>query len=203
MAQEIEAKFYVRSLDAVRQRLDGHGATLTKPRVRELNFRFDTQSNDLSHAGQVLRLRQDSQARITYKDSGQLQNGALSRRELEFTVSDFDAAREFLEALGYRISFVYEKYRTTYRLDGLEVDLDEMPYGDFVEIEGQASPLEFTAARLGLRWATCIHSSYSQLFQALRSAKNLNFRDLTFDNFNSLHVSPEDLQVQPADGGSF
>ncbi len=200
MAQEIEVKFYVQNLNELQRRLQVLGARLSKPRVRELNLRFDTEDENLRQSGRVLRLRQDAVARITYKDSGQLQNGALSRRELEFTVSDFDAAREFLEALGYRISFIYEKYRTTYKLDELEVDLDEMPYGEFVEIEGQASPLESTAAKLGLRWDTSIPGSYSQLFENLRSRRNLNFRDLTFDNFKGFQVSPADLGVRLADG---
>lgn len=200
MAQEIEAKFFVQNLDELQRRLETLGARLAKPRVRELNLRFDTEEDSLRQSGRVLRLRQDAVARITYKESSQVQNGALSRRELEFTVSDFGAAREFLEALGYKISFIYEKYRTTYRLDELEVDLDEMPYGKFVEIEGQASPLESAAAKLELKWDTSIHLSYSQLFEGLRSKRNLSFRDLTFENFKDLQVSPTDLGVQPADG---
>jgi len=40
------------------------------------------------------------------------------------------------EALGYAVYMMYEKYRTTFRLDNLEVVLDELPYGNFVEIEG-------------------------------------------------------------------
>jgi adenylate cyclase, class 2 len=199
MAQEVEVKFYVGSLDALRRRLESLGAAETKPRVRELNLRFDTEDKSLRQAGRVLRLRQDSVARLTYKDPGQVQSGALSRRELEFTVSDFDAAREFLQALGYAISFIYEKYRTTYKLDGLEVDLDEMPYGEFVEIEGQGSPLEPCASKLGLKWDTAIHSSYSQLFETVREKQDLKFRDLTFENFKGIQVLPADLNVRPAD----
>jgi len=31
---------------------------------------------------------------------------------------------------------MYEKYRTTFTIGSLEVVLDELPYGNFVEIEG-------------------------------------------------------------------
>ncbi len=199
MAQELEAKFYVRNLAKVRQQLDSLGAQLTKQRVLEQNLRFDTDDGKLSRSGQVLRLRQDKVARLTYKDSGQLHQGALNRREIEFTVSDFTAARQFLEALGYRLIFVYEKQRTTYALDQLEIMLDEMPYGDFVEIEGQSSPLQTVARKLGLRWDASVPRSYSQLFDDLRSTRTLGFRDLTFKNFSGVHVSPSELGVQPAD----
>lgn len=42
-----------------------------------------------------------------------------------------------LQELGYVVSEVYEKYRTTYKLNVLQITLDEMPYGMFVEIEGR------------------------------------------------------------------
>jgi adenylate cyclase class 2 len=202
MAQEIEAKFYVQRLGELRRRLESLGAKLAESRILELNIRFDTPRQEFQAAGRVLRLRQDSRARLTYKDRDSVQSGALSRREIEFTVSDFDAAREFLEALGYQIALTYEKYRTTYKMDGVEIMLDEMPYGHFVEIEGAEPGLRPTAEKLGLRWEAAIRVSYSGLFDMLRTRRDLQFRDLTFENFKSIEVSADDLGVQPADGRS-
>jgi len=199
MAQETEAKFYVERLGDLQKRLERLGARLEEARVFELNLRFDTPNGDLKRAQSVLRLRRDTRARLTYKDSGRMEAGALSRRELEFTVSDFDGAREMLEALGYEIVFIYEKYRSTYELDGVEVMLDEMPYGQFVEIEGNADALRVTAERLGLNWDTSIPDNYSLLFEHLQARRNLPFRDLTFDNFRGIQVSAADLAVRPAD----
>ena len=65
-------------------------------------------------AGRVLRLRKDDLVRLTYKDNSQNIKGALSRREIEFVADDFDSAKQFIEALGYEVVFVYEKYRTTF-----------------------------------------------------------------------------------------
>src|SRR5512140_627577 len=120
MAQETEAKFYVLGLAALQERVESLGAERGDARVHELNLRFDTQAGDFRRRGRVLRLRQDTRARLTYKDADSTQAGTLSRREVEITVSDFDTARELLEALGYRVSFIYEKYRTTYKLGDLE-----------------------------------------------------------------------------------
>ena len=41
------------------------------------------------------------------------------------------------KSLGYVISMIYEKYRTTYELDGVLVTLDEMPCGDFARSKAQ------------------------------------------------------------------
>ena len=199
MAQETEAKFYVRKLTALQQRVEEMGGSREDERVHELNLRFDTPAGDFHRLGRVLRLRQDKRARITYKDSESMQPGSLSRREVEITVNDFDTARELLEALGYEMAFTYEKYRTTYRLDRLEIVLDEMPYGHFIEIEGDG-PIQATAERLGLNWDVVIRESYSLLFEHLKARLNLQFRDLTFENFKGMQVTAEDLGVRAADG---
>ncbi len=199
MAQEIEAKFYVNKLGELQKRLEGLGAGLADPRVLELNLRFDTPNRDLKRLQRVFRLRRDTRARLTYKDSDRAEASALNRRELEFTVSDFDEARDMLEALGYQVVFIYEKYRTTYKLDKTEIMLDEMPYGHFVEIESKGGSLRPVADKLKLNWDAAIPENYSMLFDRLKERRNLPFRDLTFANFSGLQVSAADLSVRAAD----
>ncbi len=198
--QEIEVKFYVADLAAIERRLRELGASQTQARTLELNLRFDTPERELERDFRVLRLRQDTRARLTYKGPVLGHQGVRVRQEIEFEVSDFDAAREFLQALGYRVSMTYEKYRATYEVMGVEVSLDEMPYGNFVEIEGPDSEtIQIMSARLSLDWEASIPSSYAVLFEALRGRLGLPFRDLIFQNFEGIEVSPEMLGVRPAD----
>ncbi len=137
--QETEAKFYLLHLDSAAARLDALQARLVQPRVLETNLRFDLPDGSLTSTGRVLRLRRDTQARLTYKGAGQNKSGVLDRQEIEFIVEDDQKARQFLEALGYRKSMYYEKYRTTYELEEALIMLDELPYGSFLEIEGGSS----------------------------------------------------------------
>jgi adenylate cyclase, class 2 len=198
--QEIEVKFYVLQLEPIRRRLDDAGCLLKAPRVHEINLRFDNPDRTLTQARRVLRLRKDRQAHLAYKGRGVDEEGVRKRQELEVEVSSFDTAQALLEALGYEISFIYEKYRTTYLLGDLVIVLDEMPYGQFVEIEGpSADKIQQLALRLGLDWQARILHSYSYLFEKLSSELNLKFRDLTFDNFRELRVSADALGVSPAD----
>jgi adenylate cyclase class 2 len=123
-------------------------------------------------------------------------DGVRSRQELEFTVSDFETSRHFLEALGYEVSVMYEKYRATYTLDGVLVTLDEMPYGNFAEIEGpDGASIRKTAEVLGLDWERRILDSYIMLFDRLRERFGLAFRDLSFANFKSLTVTEDMLDL--------
>ncbi len=199
MAQETEAKFYVRRPEELQRRVESLGAKLVDARVRELNLRFDDKSGTLGKAGSVLRLRQDKRARLTYKDSERTPAGRLSRREVEVTVSDFGETRELLEALGYQVMFIYEKYRSTYELGKLEIVLDELPYGHFIELEGEEDQIRPTAERLGLKWKALIRESYHLLFERARKSRKWTFRDLTFDDLKNVRVSAADLGVEPGD----
>ena len=120
--------------------------------------------------------------------------------EIEFTVSDFDAARLFLEALGFEVYTGYEKYRTTYCYEQCEIVLDEMPYGYFYEIEGpDVETIREVNTRLGLRWDAEVALSYTELFQQLRNIYHWEFDDLTFENFRELNFSLGKVGVIPAD----
>jgi adenylate cyclase class 2 len=217
--QEIEAKFYVMDLKGIEAGLQALEARLVQPRILETNLRFDLPNGRLRAEGRVLRLRQDTEARLTYKDSGQSAGGVLSRTEIEFTVESFEQAKLFLEALGYQKVLAYEKYRTTYLLESggaqaplpevqeqahalqsCHIMLDELPYGNFVEIEGEdIQTIHRISDRLGFDRAAAIPASYSALFGNVRQTMNLTFEDLTFANFEGIRVSAQHLQVRPAD----
>jgi len=188
---ETEVKMYVPDLSAVQAQLEQLGAALVAPRVYERNVRYEDAQSSLTGRGIVVRLRQDSRVRLTYKESGKAVDGILSRYEAEVEVSDFDAMQTILGKLGYTPYFVYEKYRTTYTLDGCEVVLDELPYGNFVEIEGTTGAITEAIQRLKLERLPRLTASYTVLFERVKLLMRLTCHDLTFDNFKGLTVPEE------------
>jgi adenylate cyclase class 2 len=198
--QEIEAKFYVKDLKQIEARLHDLKARLKQPRIHETNIRFDTPNQDLRREQRVLRLRQDDKVRMTYKDASKNEQGVLNRTEIEFVVEDFEKAKRLLEALGYEKSLFYEKYRTTYELDNTYVMLDELPMGSFIEIEGESiDSIREIGRKLGIKWDTAISTSYSALFERVRKAKAAQIKNLSFENFEGMEVTKDELGVQPAD----
>jgi adenylate cyclase class 2 len=198
--QELEIKLYLSDLPAFQLKVEALGGQLIEPRLHEINLRFDTPDGELTQTAQVLRLRQDTAARLTYKGPGETIDGVHARREIEFTVSNYQSAKALLETLGYQISLMYEKFRTTYTLDGLQITLDEMPYGNFTEIEGSpAAAIHAVAEKLGINWEARILDSYTSLFDLLRAELGFTYRDLSFENFAGKEISPTDLGVTPAD----
>jgi len=199
--QEREIKFFIQDLPALAERLHICGANLTRERTLERNLLLDTTDQNLKNTGRLLRLRQDDRARVTFKEKTQVENGIRTRTEIEITVDSFPVARKLFEGLGYRVTVIYEKYRHVYRLGDVEVTLDELPFGHFVEIEAPNDVMiEGVSQMLGLDWSKGIGINYLGLFEIARQKLGFTFNDLTFENFQALEVSPDDLGVEPADG---
>jgi adenylate cyclase class 2 len=191
---EIEVKFFLTDPVGFEERVNQIGAKLTQPRVLEKNLRFDTPDGRLRSAREVLRLRMDTRARLTFKGPAQADQPVAIRPEIEFTVSDFEQAHQFLNALGFSVGVIYEKYRTAYKIGDAEISIDEMPFGIFCEIEASdAEAVRNLAEQLGLNWEDRILASYLQIFDTLKIRRGWTMRDLTFENFTDLTIIPEDL----------
>ncbi len=186
--QEVEIKLHTPALDAVKRALEAADATLTKPRVFERNARYDSADGSLMAAGIVLRLRQDEAVKLTYKADASVERGIVSRFEAEVEVSDFVTMDVILKRLGYELALVYEKYRTTYELDGAEIVLDELPYGNFTEIEGDAATIERVVAALGLGECSRMTGSYVDIFLDVKARLGLKVRDCSFAAFEGVDV---------------
>ncbi len=198
--QEIEVKFYVRDLKKIESRLRELKAQLIQPRVHELNYRYDLPDGSMRVNGQVLRLRCDVNTTLTYKGPSDLVDGIFSRTEFETTIGDFETAQHILEALGYVHILTYEKYRAIYVVNDCHVMLDELPYGDFVEIEcPNRLDIRKTARQLDLDFDTAVGAGYARIFENYNLKYGYTSSDLTFETFHEGKPSPEELDVRAAD----
>jgi len=180
---EIEVKFYLSDMDAIRDRILELGAVSTG-RVFETNLRFDDADNHLIEKKSLLRLRRDTKTTLTFKSEPPFKNDQFKiLKELEVEVSDFTTMKHILESLGFREEQVYEKWRETFRLNSTNLCLDTMPYGDFLEIEGQKEDIKELAYRIGLKWQKRILLNYLAIFDVIKQRSNLPFYDVTFSNF--------------------
>jgi len=198
--QEIEVKFHLKNRAAFEQRLIKMNARLLHGRILESNLRFDTPGRELTKEHRVLRLRRDNHVHLTYKGPADPNLPATVRQEIEFEANDFEAAHRFLVALGYEVSVAYEKYRTTYIFKNVEVSLDEMPIGDFCEIEGPDIPaVQAAAEALGLNWEARILESYLGLFNNLRVKYALPAKNLTFAEVQGTEIQLEGIGIKTGD----
>ena len=166
MPLEIEIKFPVTDLAEVRRAAQGLGAHCLG-RCFEENIVFDDPERSLRRRGMLLRLRSAGVNTLTLKRPCDLKTAECYKAmdEVETIVEDFAAMTEVLTALGYEPALRYEKVRETWDLDGVHICLDLLPFGRFVELEGEEEAIERTAKRLGLPLADGCARNYHELRQ--------------------------------------
>jgi len=185
---EIEVKFHLPDVKPVRDLILATGATHCG-RVFETNIRFEDASNSLKKQGALLRLRKNNRALLTFKSSLSRPDTQFKvHREIEVEVDDFDACHSILEGLGFHPEQAYEKWRETFVINNTELLIDTMPYGMFLEIEGEKAHIRNLANKLGLKWQERILLNYLEIFEIVQREERLPFRDITFENFKTTRL---------------
>jgi adenylate cyclase class 2 len=185
---EIEVKFYLEDIEGMRSKILKLGAK-SKGRLFETNILYEDKNNSLIKKKSLLRLRQDEKTIFTLKSRPAVESKDYKIvNELEVEVSDFATMGQILQMLDFHPEQKYEKWRETIVLDQTVFCLDRMPYGDFLEIEGQEKDIRYYASRFGLNWQKRILFNYLQIFEIIRKDQNLEFKDLTFNNFETVDV---------------
>lgn len=180
---ETEVKFYLPNIDPIRTRMIDLGAVF-KDRTFETNIRFEDAEKSLIQKKSLLRLRKDKKITLTFKSEPPFKDNQFKiLQEFEVEVSDFDAMEHILESLGFQEEQVYEKWRETLILNRTRLCLDTMPYGNFLEIEGQKEDIKKLASQIGLKWKKRILLNYLAIFDVIKQKSNLPFYDVTFSNF--------------------
>ena len=163
MAIETEKKYHLgaKRVEEVTQRLVELGADFEKE-VFEVNYQH--RGGEMDERGATLRLRKIGDFTVlTYKERVATENGAKRKIEFETNVSDVDATEAIIEHLGYKLTAVYEKRRKYWRLGEVEVVLDELPFGLYMEIEGTSEAIEKAQKKLGLKDAEQEPRGYPRL----------------------------------------
>lgn len=165
MKTEIEAKFLHIAIDDIRERLQKAGAVCKQPMtaMRRVIFRND----DMDAKNAYVRVRDEGyRVALTYKQFDEM--SLTGAKEIEFSVSDYDAAVQLLEVVGVQPNSVQETRREIWNLDGAEVVIDEWPWIDpFIEIEAPTeNDVKTVAKKLGFDWS---EAAFGDIMTAYRA----------------------------------
>ena len=128
----------------------------------EVNTLYSSPGLDLE--GAVLRLRRIGQrAILTFKKRFSSPSSVKRQLEEETEVDDGDAMARILDRLGFKPSLIYEKRRETWKHHSTEVAIDELPFGWFLEIEGEEADIVAVERALGLDESTAEEATYPAL----------------------------------------
>lgn len=175
MALEIERKYLDVDHAALRQRLEALGAVRIGAWF-EANTVYDDPARGLKARGTLLRLR-EKQGRfvLTLKEKPHAPQatGVKVYEEHETDVTDGPALGAILAGLGLAPAFRYEKIREKWRLHGCALCLDTLPFGLYLEIEGDEAGIEACAQALALPPEQASTATYHELNRLHRAARSL------------------------------
>ncbi|REJ78199.1 MAG: CYTH domain-containing protein [Acidobacteria bacterium] len=137
MAREIEKKFRLseEQVAEIESRLVRLGAVPDGSQTEE-NLIYSSES--LQAQSSVIRIRRtESRSTLTYKRRMSSDNEMKEHIEYESEIGSPDEAGKILLEMGLRLTIVYEKRRRIWTFSGSEIVLDELPFGCFLEIEGE------------------------------------------------------------------
>jgi adenylate cyclase class 2 len=180
--REIEIKLPFDSPSEALEGIESIGAVLVRGREFEDNLLFERDHDPLKPSGKLLRLRREgSAALLTFKSPVPGRHAHKVRNEEETVVDDPAALERILNGLGFHPSYRYQKYRTIFDLDGLEISLDETPLGCFLELEGEPQAIDRVAALLGFTPERYIVESYRHLHEKEAEKRGVEPGDMVFE----------------------
>ena len=163
MSFEIEKKYRLSAEERnrVRASLADAGAKFIR-REREENTIYS--STALRQTGAILRIRKIGEKTIlTFKRRTENAFDVKKQIEHETEVSDADAIKEIVSGLGLTPVIVYEKFRDTWSYRSVEIVIDELPFGLYMEVEGSITAIKEAEMLLDLDDLETEHETYPRL----------------------------------------
>ncbi|MCC6824125.1 MAG: class IV adenylate cyclase [Acidobacteria bacterium] len=163
MAIEIEKKYKIDADIAARlaEKLVSIGAEFAYERSEE---NYLHRGGTVDARSIVLRVRKtDDTATLTYKERIDPSSEFKKQIEFETEIGDAAAMEAIIERLGYSLEAVYEKHRKAWNWGGVEIVLDELPFGRYMEIEGPPDGIRDAEKTLGVEHLEVELRSYPSL----------------------------------------
>ena len=163
MAIEIEKKYKIDAArrDEIVTELKDAGAKFEREDF-ETNTIYGGSTLDENNA--VLRIRTtETDGTLTYKKRIENQFDVKHQIEIESKFDDPSALAEIIINLGFSPRLVYEKRRQTWHFRSVEILLDELPFGLFMEIEGSITSIKEAEMILGFDDLEVEHDTYPRM----------------------------------------
>ena len=185
MQEEIETRFLDINKDELIKKLISIGA-IDKGEEKLEETIFHAADGSWIGKRKFVRLRKTkNKIKLTYKEN--VEQTVDSAREIELEVSDLDKCSQFFEKVGLKAMRQLEKYRHTFELGDVTLDIDSWPkIPPYVEIEGPSvESLKSFCDKFGLDWEKRFDGDAREVFK--HYGYDLDVIDvITFSKFNQI-----------------
>lgn len=164
METEFEATFIEVDKDEIRRRLSALGAERAYPEFMMTRVVFDLPSGHEIKDGWLRVRKEYDKITMSLKvvNGGKIEN----QKETCLKIDNFENAVSFLTSIGCRRKAYQESYRELWKLDEVEITIDEWPYLEpFVEVEGfSEEAVKAVSKKLGFNYDQAFFCSVDILY---------------------------------------
>jgi adenylate cyclase class 2 len=178
--REIEIKFELKNPESIRKELKNQSARFLG-KAFERTIRFDTKDKKLEKEDKFLRVRTGFKNTITFKRKLKKEDKKFrEREEIEIEISDPKKMETILNKLGFTKKWIMEKYREKWEWGSAEIVIDKLPFGNFIEIEGNENSILKTIKMLRLSLKEGITATYWGLWENYCRKKGIKNENIIF-----------------------
>jgi len=185
---EYEATFKNINKDKIRAKLEEIGATLIKPEFLQRRSVFHLPEGHKINGGWA-RVRDESDCvtmSLKIVDGYKIEN----QKEVCLQINNFEEGKKLLTFLGCREKAFQESKRELWKLDGVEITIDEWPFLEpFVEVEGKSEEeVKNVSEKMGFDYKNAMFCAvgtlYSEKYNLSEDIINNETPEILFDAKN-------------------
>lgn len=152
--------------------------------------RMDTENMELEKNGVFLRVRSGSKNIVTLKKKLKENAEVFERQEIETEVKDIEKLVDIFDGLGFTKRLILEKYRIDFDYKDLKISIDELPFGFYIELEGDPENIFKIASELKLDTKDKITTTYWDLFEDYKKESGTTDESIIFpEGYKSTLIS--------------
>lgn len=168
MQTEIEVKFLNVNHEEIRGKLTSLDGKCIQPMrmMRRVVIDFPDRRMQAKQDGWIRIRDEGDKVTLTYKQTTEHEFGGA--KEIEVVVSDYQKTIGIFQAAGMIIHTDQETKRETWRVDSVDVVLDEWPWLDpYIEVEGTSKKaVKDVSNKLGFDWKDAVFGSVTTAYRA-------------------------------------
>lgn len=158
----------------------------------EITKRYDNDKEALTKKNIYIRTRSGFKNVLTIKEKTTANlnfNKYFERKTLEIEVEDLEKLEYALKIFGLKPILRMEKYRMVWKVNDIIFNIDELPFGIYLEIRGDNLPIEKILKLFNFQENQIIADTYWDIFKDLQNKNNYpNQKDIIFDKDFSFKI---------------
>lgn len=141
----------------------------------EKTIKYDDGKGTFNKNGILLRTMNGFENKITLKEMSE-------NHFTEVEVEDAEAINYIFSKLGLTNQLIMEKYRLKWKLKGVNISVDELPFGVYLEIKGTVEQINLIVRLMRLNGDEMINITYWDIFEELKNNNEYkNTKDIKFE----------------------